>query len=74
MANRLVFISLCDDVLLKYNTTMWHFNLFVKNKRLDIEPISVRSAIAKSAYWIEVSGGLLNNRIVVWEGYLWVKK
>lgn len=53
---------------------MWHFNLFVKNKRLDIEPISVRSAIAKFAYWIEVSGGLLNNRIVVWEGYLWVKK
>jgi len=23
---------------------------------------------------IEVSSGLLNDRIIVWEGYLWVKK
>jgi hypothetical protein len=46
----------------------------MKNKRLNIRPISVRFAIAKPAYWIEVSSGLLNIRIIVWEGYLWVKK
>jgi hypothetical protein len=53
---------------------MWHFNLFMKNKRLNIGSISVRFAIVKPAYWIEVSSGLLNNRIIIWEGYLWVGK